>query len=206
MDFKPTRDFFHRTVCCHAPGQDGGRNAVAKNNRLTETSAGVERYQVSFALGPPPAGNSTAVEFDVLEKRLDNSFEHALKITHIPKCDFVMFPAFFHEDCLTISRKLIRAERMRVANQLPGLLMHLAESFPAYARSDESVNTTNFKKVEKPQRHGVINLIELGVPNSRRAMSPVFDFEFVSPHPSPNAPRRYTRQTRSLRHCVDSRL
>lgn len=148
----------------------------------------------------------STVKLNILEKRLDNSLEHALKVTHIPKGDFVMFPAFFHEDCLTIRCELIRAERMRVPNQLPGLLMHLAESFPAYARSDESVNTTNFKKVEKPQRHRVINLIELGVPNSRRVMSPVFDFEFVSPHPSPNAPRRYTRQTRSLRHCVDSRL
>ncbi len=84
---------------------------------------------------------------------------------------------------------------MRVANQLPSLLMHLAERLPAYARSDESVYTPNFKKVEKTQRDGVINLVELSAPNSRRATSPVFDFEFVSPNPSPNAPRGNTCQT-----------
>ena len=79
-----------------------------------------------------------------------------------------------------------------MANQLPGLLVHLAKSFPTHASGDKSVNTTNFKKVEKPQRHGVINLIELGVPNSRRMMSPVFDFEFIAFYPPPNAPMANT--------------
>ena len=103
-----------------------------------------------------------------------------------------MFPALLHEDCLTIGRKLIRAEWMRVANQLPSLPMHLAKSLPAHASGDKSINTTNFKKVKKPQRHGVINLIELGAPNSGRMMSPMFDFKLIPLYPSPNAPRANT--------------
>ncbi len=151
-------------------------------------------------------GNFAAVEFDVLEERLNNSFKHALKIAHIPQGDIAMFPSLLHEDCLTIGSKLIRAERMRVSHQLPGLFMHLAESFPAYACSDKSVNTPNFKKVEEPQRNRVINLIKLGIPNSRRTVSPAFDFEFIPFYPSPNAPRGNICQTRSFRYCVDSRL
>lgn len=161
-------------------------------NWLTEIAARIECYQVILSSGPPTLWKLSVVKLDILEKGSDDPIEHSLKVTHIPEGDFVMFPALFHEDCLTIGRKPIRAERMRVANQLPGLLMHLAKSFPTYASRDKSVNTTNFKKVEKPQRHGVINLIELGAPNSRRMMSPVFDFEFIPLYPSPNAPMANT--------------
>jgi hypothetical protein len=177
-----------------------------ENNWLTETAARIERYQVILSSGPPTPWKLSAVKLNILEKGSDDPIEYSLKVTHIPKGDFVMFPALFHEDCLPIGRKLIRAEWMRVANQSLGLLMHLAKSFPAHTRRDKSINTTNFKKVKKPQRHDMINLIKLGAPNSRRTMSPVFDFKFVSPHPSPNAPRANTCQTPSLRDCVDSCL
>lgn len=206
MDFKPARHLVNRTVCCHAPGQDGSWNAVAKDYRLAKTSAGIKCHQVSFAFGPPPARNSAAVEFNVLQKRPDDSVEHALKVAHIPKRDFAMLAALFQENGLTIGRKLIRAKRMGVPNQLPRLLVNSPESFPADARGDKGINTTNFEQIEKAQGNCVINLIKLRVPNSRRAVSPVFDFEFVTPHPSPNAPRSNTCQTRRFRHCVYSRL
>src|SRR6185369_11367982 len=57
MDFKPARDFLHRTVRFHAPGQNGGRNAIAKNDRLPKAPARIECHQVSLPLGPPPVGN-----------------------------------------------------------------------------------------------------------------------------------------------------
>lgn len=121
---------------------------------------------MSFAFGPPPLRNFAAVELDVFEKRADHSLEHTLKITQIPKRDLAMFPTFLHEYGLPIGRELVRAEGMRVADKFPGLLMHLTESFPAHARGDKSVNTTDLKQIEKPQGNRVVNLIKLGVPNS----------------------------------------
>jgi len=36
-----------------------------------------------------------------------------------PKCNLIRFSTHFQEDSLTVGCKLIRAERMRVPNQLP---------------------------------------------------------------------------------------
>jgi len=51
---------------------------------------------------------------------------------------------------LTVGGKLIRAERMRVSNQLSGFLMHLPKRFPADARIDECTDTSDLKKIKKP--------------------------------------------------------
>ena len=78
-----------------------------------------------------------------------------------------MLAALLQENSFAVGRKLIRAKRMGVPNQLPRLLMDSPESFPADACGDKSVNTTNFEEVEKAQGNRVINLIKLRVPNSR---------------------------------------
>lgn len=206
MDFKPARHHVNRTVRCHAPGQDGSWNAIAKDYRLAKTSARIKCHQMSFALGPPAARNSAAVEFDVLQKRSDDSVEYALKIAHIPKRNVAVLAALLQENSFAVGRELICAKRMGVPNQLPRLFMDSPESFPADACGDKRVNTTNFKQIEKAQGNRVINLIELRVPNSRRAVSSVFDFEFVAPHPAPNPPRSDAGQPRRFWHCVNPGL
>ena len=157
---------------------------------MAETAARVERNLSAFSTGPPSAWNFATIKLNVLEERADDFVEYTLHVAHVPKHYFLIFLAQLQKNRVAISGESICAKWVRVTYPIARLIVHLSQSLPCDAGSNECVNGSYLEQIKKSKRYHMIDWVELAVPNGRRTMAPVFHSEFVAFQPTTNSLRR----------------